>query len=261
MSAVYGPALVHHRGSYGNAILTRWPVKGVRRVEIGVVGREPRAVLDTQIEVAGRDLRVVATHFGLRSAERRFQTEMLVRMLGHASDAPLIVLGDFNDVEGRARLTLAPASTQLIGPVARRGRASRRGCRLLALDRIWVRPARALVALRAHRSRLAPRASDHLPVLATVELRRDAPAESGSPGSRSRSDSSRPWPGCSGDELRALDPREIHGGRCAICRRLASRSALCLTALGLCRARELRPARVAPAGVRLPRAQRTRSRS
>ena len=168
MSAVYGPALVHHRGSYGNAILTRWPVKGVRRVEIGVVGREPRAVLDTQIEVAGHDLRVVVTHFGLRAAERRFQTEMLVRILG-SEDDPLILLGDFNEWWGSRSPMLARIDAAL-GPS--RGRPSF-PARLpaLALDRIWVRPARALVELRAHRSRLARVASDHLPVLATVELR------------------------------------------------------------------------------------------
>ena len=39
---------------------------------------------------------------------------------------------------------------------------------LLALDRVWVRPRPALLALKAHRSRMAERASDHLPVKAIV---------------------------------------------------------------------------------------------
>jgi endonuclease/exonuclease/phosphatase family metal-dependent hydrolase len=41
---------------------------------------------------------------------------------------------------------------------------------VLALDRIWVHPVSALVGLRAHRSRLARWASDHLPVLGEVAL-------------------------------------------------------------------------------------------
>jgi endonuclease/exonuclease/phosphatase family metal-dependent hydrolase len=41
---------------------------------------------------------------------------------------------------------------------------------LLALDRVWVRPRHALVALKAHRTALAQRASDHLPVKAIVAI-------------------------------------------------------------------------------------------
>ena len=167
MSAVYGPALIRHSGSYGNAVLTRWPVKGVRRVEIGVPGREPRALLDTDIEVAGVPVRVLVTHFGLRHSERRLQTEMLVRAVGHHSDRCTILLGDFNEwapvghtlrrlnaVFGRT-----PAVRSFPSPLPS-----------LALDRIWVHPPRALVDLRAHRSRLAGWASDHLPVLGVLEI-------------------------------------------------------------------------------------------
>ena len=167
MTAISGPALKHHRGSYGNAVLTRWPVTAVRRLEIGVIGREPRAVLDTDIEIAGADVRVVVTHFGLRNSERRLQTEMLVRMLRTRDEGPTIVLGDFNE--------WAPIGHTLRRLHAVLGRS--RGVPsfpsrlpMLALDRIWVRPAASLVGLRAHRSRLASVASDHLPVLGAVYL-------------------------------------------------------------------------------------------
>jgi hypothetical protein len=39
---------------------------------------------------------------------------------------------------------------------------------MFALDRVWVRPRHALLALKAHRSPLASVASDHLPVKAIV---------------------------------------------------------------------------------------------
>jgi endonuclease/exonuclease/phosphatase family metal-dependent hydrolase len=39
---------------------------------------------------------------------------------------------------------------------------------LFALDRIWVHPAEALVSTTPHRTTLARRASDHLPVVARV---------------------------------------------------------------------------------------------
>jgi endonuclease/exonuclease/phosphatase family metal-dependent hydrolase len=169
MTAVYGPALVRHSGSYGNAVLTRWPVKAVRRVEIGVNGREPRAVLDTDIEIAGFPVRVVVTHFGLRSSERRLQTEMLVRLLGMGDYACTILLGDFNEWAPIGH-TLRRLNAVMGRSPAVRSFPSR--LPTLALDRIWVHPVAALVQVRAHRSPLACRASDHLPVLGVVELRR-----------------------------------------------------------------------------------------
>jgi hypothetical protein len=40
----------------------------------------------------------------------------------------------------------------------------------VALDRVWVRPRHALLALKAHRTPLAALASDHLPVKAIVAI-------------------------------------------------------------------------------------------
>ena len=41
----------------------------------------------------------------------------------------------------------------------------------LALTRIWVRPVQAIVSVTAHRSPLARRASDHLPLRAVIDVR------------------------------------------------------------------------------------------
>src|SRR6185436_14892241 len=41
---------------------------------------------------------------------------------------------------------------------------------MVALDRVWVRPRHALLALKAHRTPLAELASDHLPVKAIIAL-------------------------------------------------------------------------------------------
>jgi endonuclease/exonuclease/phosphatase family metal-dependent hydrolase len=40
----------------------------------------------------------------------------------------------------------------------------------LALTRIWVRPVQAIVSVSVHRSQLARRASDHLPLRAVVDV-------------------------------------------------------------------------------------------
>jgi endonuclease/exonuclease/phosphatase family metal-dependent hydrolase len=45
---------------------------------------------------------------------------------------------------------------------------------LVALDRVWVRPRHALLAIKAHRTPLARLASDHLPVKAIVSIHQPA---------------------------------------------------------------------------------------
>ena len=167
MMNISGPALIHHRGTYGNALLTRWPVRAVRRYEIGIAGREPRVVLDTEVQVGERTIRVVVTHFGLREPERNQQAEMLSRILEQHKTDRTVLLGDFNEWVpiGRALQRLHVALGRSRGV-----RSFPSPLPLFALDRVWVRPARALQGLCAHRSRLARVASDHLPVRAAVEI-------------------------------------------------------------------------------------------
>jgi endonuclease/exonuclease/phosphatase family metal-dependent hydrolase len=162
--AVAGPTLHHHRGHCGNALLTRWPVRVVRRIDLTIAGREPRGALDVELDRDGTAVRVVVTHLGLFGAHRRAQVRRLLAVLGD-DRRPLVLLGDVNE--------WFPAASVLRRLHARFGRGrsvrtfpSRRP--LLALDRVWVQPRAALTAVHAHRSPLARVASDHLPVRATV---------------------------------------------------------------------------------------------
>jgi endonuclease/exonuclease/phosphatase family metal-dependent hydrolase len=79
-----------------------------------------------------------------------------------------VVLGDMNDwVPGRS---VARVLDERLGP-ARRLRSFPSARPIVSLDRIWVHPAAALRGVFVHRSPLARRASDHLPVVADIELR------------------------------------------------------------------------------------------
>jgi endonuclease/exonuclease/phosphatase family metal-dependent hydrolase len=54
-------------GHYGNALLTRHPILGHRRLDLSDAGHEPRGALDATIACGGGvSLRVLATHLGLR---------------------------------------------------------------------------------------------------------------------------------------------------------------------------------------------------
>ncbi len=149
---------------FGNAILSRYPVLVTRRIDISFGSREPRGALDADMYCHGHRLRVIATHLGLRAAERRAQVARLLQAFD-TRDMPVLLMGDVNEwfVWGRTLRTLishfqpvpAPATFPACFP-------------LLALDRIWIRPRHRLVRVRVHGSATARIASDHRPLVATI---------------------------------------------------------------------------------------------
>lgn len=175
LHAVAGPSLTDPvNGAYGNGLLSRHPVISHRRLDLSVPRRQPRCAIDALLQCPGGlgrfTLRVLATHLGLRPAERRSQVLRLLAAIEQADrerTTPTVLLGDINEwflwgrplrwlhaYFGRPRaLASFPA-----------------GRPLFALDRIWAHPASLLVNLRVHRSALARQASDHLPLLADLVL-------------------------------------------------------------------------------------------
>jgi endonuclease/exonuclease/phosphatase family metal-dependent hydrolase len=168
MASVPGLRIVRHTGEYGNALLTRLPIASVRRHDLSFSRYEPRGALDVTLDLGGRELRVIATHLGLNRAERCFQWEQLVPLIEATEPAiPLIVLGDMNEWYRGAR-TLQTVHRLLGAAPAPVAFPSYAPC--LALTRIWVRPLQALQSLSVHRSPTARRASDHLPLQATLSV-------------------------------------------------------------------------------------------
>lgn len=164
---VRGPAREGGRGPYGNALLTRLPVRSIRRVDLSVPGREPRGALDVELETGGGALRVITTHLGLAQHERRAQVTRLLALLEKSATPKLVLAGDLNEWEpwGSAIGALERA---LGRSPALRTFPSRRP--VFALDRIWVRPASCLTALSVWTSPEASAASDHLPLRAELQL-------------------------------------------------------------------------------------------
>jgi len=161
---VAGPTFDVSGRHFGNAILSRYPILDTRRINISFGGHEPRGALDADIYCHGRRLRVVATHLGLRASERSAQVQRLLQFFD-TPEMPVILMGDVNEwfVWGKPLRQLishfqsvpAPATFPALCPV-------------FALDRIWIRPRHRLVRVRVHRSPLARKASDHLPLLACI---------------------------------------------------------------------------------------------
>jgi len=99
--------------------------------------------------------------------ERRRQVARLLGLLRDHTDTPLVLLGDFNEWFVGSPLLIR--LHRRFGPMpALRTFPSR--FPVFALDRIWVQPRASLLDVRVHRSPLALRASDHLPLTARVSL-------------------------------------------------------------------------------------------
>jgi endonuclease/exonuclease/phosphatase family metal-dependent hydrolase len=166
MEAVPGLTLLRHDGPFGNALITRRKVLAVRRLGFTYSGREPRNALDVDLEVGAEKVRVIVTHLGLWPAERRYQMRKILDLLrATPASERVVVLGDINEWMPLGR-PLRWMHALLGHSPYERSFPSR--WPLLALDRVWARPRHALLALKAHRSALAARASDHLPVKALI---------------------------------------------------------------------------------------------
>lgn len=163
--AVPGPTIRSQNRFYGNVLLTTHPIKRVRRYDLSVSRREPRGALDVDLEVHGRPVRVIVTHFGLRGAERREQARRLLGHLGADHGGMCVLLGDTNDWSARGQ-AVRLLNAAFGAPPLKRTFPSR--FPIFPLDRIWVKPPDRLERLTVHRSPLARLASDHLPVKARI---------------------------------------------------------------------------------------------
>jgi endonuclease/exonuclease/phosphatase family metal-dependent hydrolase len=153
---------------FGNALLARHPIVDVHRIDLSVDRREPRGAIATTIDVDGMPVHFLTVHLGLRVSERRFQVRQLLSYLDSVRHSLVVVLGDFNDwLPGRSAAHVL--DWRLGRSVRLRSFPSRRP--LLALDRIWIHPVTVLRRMFVHTSTLARRASDHLPVVADLDLR------------------------------------------------------------------------------------------
>ena len=165
--AIAGTTLLRHDGHFGNGLLTRCPVKDKRLCDLSWRGREPRGAIAADLDCGGRSLRVVATHLGLRPAERRDQVQQLLHLFKEHPHDPSVLLGDLNEwfLCGRPlrRLHRHFRATRSMATFPSR-------LPVFALDRIWAHPHSMLQRLEVHKSPLARRASDHLPLVATLEL-------------------------------------------------------------------------------------------
>lgn len=163
--AVAGPTLMREAGPYGNALLTRARIEAIRRLDLSVANREPRGAIAAHVTWGRCRILVVATHLGLKPAERRLQILQLLQLFQGHDRGPAVLMGDLNEwfLWGLPLRWLRALFGRTPEPRTFPSRWP-----LFALDRIWVTPTTCLRHVGVHRSPRAREASDHLPVKALI---------------------------------------------------------------------------------------------
>ena len=167
LEGISGPTIERAGGHYGNAILTRLPIRAVRKLDLTFRRREPRGAIDVDFEVGGIRVRVIGTHLGLLPRERRHQVQCILESVADQQDGLTVLLGDINEwlVAGRPLRWLHRRFGECHAPRTYPARFP-----LFALDRIWVHPKDALLRFEATTTPEARAASDHLPVRAELSV-------------------------------------------------------------------------------------------
>lgn len=174
---------------YGQAVLSRWPLRIVRSGLLPISlprELEPRGALWVELNVDGQAVQMLSTHLGLFAQERLQQTDILLgpEWLGSpACRDPVIFCGDLNAGPR------SPVYRRLAGQLVDVQAARRNHCPqntffsrwpLRRIDHIFTRGRWDVKHVEVLRNALTRKASDHLPLLAELHLSKD-PAARGSP--------------------------------------------------------------------------------
>ena len=164
-------------GEYGNAILSRFPLTHTRNIDVTVGRRKRRSVLHARYRVRlpgarhSRTVHVFNMHLGLAGGERKIQLQRFLDshpFNGFHEQTPVIVAGDLNDVWGTlGPKLLMPAGFRLMPQVLRTFPSY---APMRALDGIYVRGSAHIVKIQRAGVAVARQASDHLPLIADIEI-------------------------------------------------------------------------------------------
>lgn len=172
----FGANRPYQDGTYGNMTLSRFPIVSWRNHDLSRERREPRGVLQTEIQVArGMVVHVFNVHLGTGHMERRYQARKLLNpevleqpdLIG-----PRLVLGDFNEWTRGLTTHLLQSSFKTFRPrhAAKFPRTFPGMLPLVSLDHCYYDDPLQLQASRLWRSKMALWASDHLPLIADFRV-------------------------------------------------------------------------------------------
>jgi endonuclease/exonuclease/phosphatase family metal-dependent hydrolase len=163
------------RGNYGNAILTKFPIRERWNVELTIPLKKRRRALVAKVhlDVEGheRTLFLCNLHLGLAGFERTLQVKRLLdwsHLKSLHRHTPAIVGGDFNDVWGSlSRRLFTPFGFR---SVTRQSLTFPAFMPVRGLDAIYIRGDIESAGAFVGHTQLSRYASDHLPLIVDLEI-------------------------------------------------------------------------------------------
>lgn len=173
MAVHFEKNIAHQGGEYGNAVLTKFPIKLAKNTHLKSFDKgEQRGVLQLVLDVRGREVLFMNTHLDARRdpAEREHSAGELKKIVAAAGAMPVILVGDFNS--GPTNPSIAkirefltdtwPTLSKDGGFTIPVKKPKNR------IDYVWITPASVEpVKMEV----LHSEASDHLPIVAELRLK------------------------------------------------------------------------------------------
>ncbi len=177
MDHFFAPAIELDDEKYGDAILSRFPIRLVKADILPFdernPGKEPRGALWVEADIRGKKLQIINTHLGLTSREREKQINYLLskQWMGAIPEGRAAILcGDFNFTK---RSKLYKSCTQRFkesGQTSKITATYGGKYPIVRLDHIFFTPDIKIKNTITANSKLAQISSDHRPVIAEFYL-------------------------------------------------------------------------------------------
>ncbi len=173
LTVTFEKNIPHQGGEYGNAVLSRFPIKQSKNTHYKMIGQgEQRGVQHLVLDVRGREVLFLNTHLDARRdpAERESSVVELKAIIVAAGTMPVILVGDFNSTpESRAIETARSFLTDTWSVVGKGNgftipvkKPTKR------IDFVWISSA-SIEPVKM--DVLYSEASDHLPIVAELRLK------------------------------------------------------------------------------------------
>jgi endonuclease/exonuclease/phosphatase family metal-dependent hydrolase len=173
MVSMLAPARTLRGHPYGNALLSRLPIKYHGTYDLTEAGREPRFLQRADISLQGHRIHIYNVHLGTSRKERTRQTWKLIHFLSDpAVRGPKILLGDFNEWrKGPATELLAESFQSLdLFPFLRWRRTYPGILPIFHVDHIYYQGQVEIIKVTVPRTLTTFVASDHMPILVELQI-------------------------------------------------------------------------------------------
>ena len=174
MGSVMAPTKTYRGVPFGNAVLSRQPIRAHTQHDLSWQHREPRTAQRVDIDLGDGLLHLFNVHFGTALMERQVQaTALVTHVLDPTLTGARLVLGDFNEWARGLATDILGAHLHSLDVSAHlpRRRTYPAVLPVLHLDHIYYEGRVSVDGVTIPRGRTALLASDHLPLAADLRVR------------------------------------------------------------------------------------------